>query len=274
MNFSAYHSHTNFSDGKNTMEEMVQAAIALGMDAIGISDHSFTPCDTSYCMKLEDYPAYLAELDRVKAKYADRITVLRGIELDYDSDPAITENLDYFLGSVHYLLYGDCERVYAIDHAPSEQYNCVEREHGGDVRGFIRDYFDTVVRHIEATRPTIVGHFDVISKFSEKYDLVDESDPFYQKTALEALEAVLKVTPVVEVNTGAISRNWRTRPYPADFLLKAIKEMGGELVLGADTHAVDTITCFFPESVEIIKNAGFDHILTLHADGFRPQPLK
>ncbi len=267
MNYCGYHSHTNFSDGKNSMEEMVQAAIDLGMPAIGISDHSDTPCDQSYCMKTAQYEAYLAELDRVKAKYADKITVMRGMELDYDSDPAIVEKLDYFLGSVHYLIFED--RVYAIDHAPEEQLNCIEREFGGDKLAFVRCYYDTVVKHIQQCKPTIVGHFDVISKFG----LMDEDDPAYQAIALAALEKVVKVCPVVETNTGAISRHWREVPYPAMFLLKRLHELGGEVILGADTHATSTIDCAFPLAVERVKQAGFDHILTLWPDGFRKEEI-
>ncbi|MBQ4612473.1 MAG: histidinol-phosphatase HisJ family protein [Clostridia bacterium] len=267
MNYCGYHTHTNFSDGKNTPEEMVRAAIALGMPAIGFSDHSDTPCDQSYCMKMEQYPAYLAELDRLKEKYADKITVMRGLELDYDSDMAFAKSLDYFLGSVHYLMYN--YKVYAIDHARDIQLDCINTEFGGDKLAFAKAYFDTVVKHIRRCKPTIVGHFDVLTKFS----LMDEDDPEYQKIALGALEEVVKVCPVVEVNTGAISRKWRDRPYPADFLLRGLREMGGEVILGADTHATDTIDCAFPLAVELIKKAGFDHLLTLWPDGFRKEML-
>ncbi len=272
MNYCGYHSHTNFSDGKNTPEEMVQAAIRLGMPAIGISDHSDTPCDQSYCIKTAQYPAYVAELTRLKEKYADQITIMRGLELDYNSNPAIVKQLDYFLGSVHYMLFED--RVYAIDHAhgpdgADNQRTCIEREYGGDQMAFVQGYYDTVVKHIRQCKPTIVGHFDVITKFS----LFDETDPAYRRIATDALEKVVAVTPVVEVNTGAISRNWRDRPYPADFLLRNLREMGGEVILGADTHAVDTIDCAFPLAIELIKKAGFDHILTLWPDGFHKEKL-
>ncbi len=272
MMYCGYHSHTTFSDGKNTPEEMVQAAIKLGMPAIGFSDHSDTPCDQSYCMKTPQYAAYVAELTRLKEQYADQITVMRGLELDYNSDPAITKELDYFLGSVHYMLFDD--RVYAIDHAhgadgADNQRACIEREYGGDHMAFVQGYYDTVVKHITQCKPTIVGHFDVISKFS----LFDEADPAYQRVAKDALEKVVAVTPVVEVNTGAISRKWRDRPYPADFLLRHLRELGGEVILGADTHAADTVDCAFPLAVELIKNAGFDHLLTLWPDGFHKEML-
>ncbi len=267
MNYCDYHSHTIFSDGKNTPEEMVKAAIARGMPAIGFSDHSDTPCDQSYCMKAEQYPAYLTELNRLKEKYADQITIMRGLELDYDSDMALAKELDYYLGSVHYLFFDN--KAYAVDHARDIQLDCINTEFGGDKLAFAQDYFDTVVKHIRRCKPTIVGHFDVIAKFS----LMDEDDPAYRRIALDALEKVVKICPVVEVNTGAIARKWRDRPYPADFILRGLREMGGEVILGADAHAVDTIGYAFPLAVELIKKAGFDHLLTLWPDGFHKEKL-
>ncbi len=262
-----YHTHTTFSDGKNTVEEMVQAAIARGMPAIGISDHSDAPCDPSYCMKLPQYPAYLQEIARVKEKYADRITVLAGMELDADSDLAITAKLDYFLGSVHYLIFDG--RVYAIDHARDIQQACIDNEFGGNRLAFARSYFAEVVRHVRRCRPTIIGHFDVITKFG----LMDESDPAYQRIATEALEQAVAVTPVLEVNTGGIARGWRTHPYPSDFLLRRLHELGGQVVLGADAHAAETIDFFFPQAAELIRAAGFRSLLTLWPDGFREEKL-
>ena len=37
---SDFHTHTNLCDGRNTPEEMVLAAIARGMDCIGLSGHA------------------------------------------------------------------------------------------------------------------------------------------------------------------------------------------------------------------------------------------
>ncbi len=266
MNYCGYHTHTNFSDGKNTMEEMVLAAIRLGMPVIGFSDHSDSPYQ-DYCMREADYPAYLAELNRLQKEYAGKITIMRGIELDSHSDPAIVTQLDYHLCSVHELVFED--RYYGIDHAASLQMDCINNELGGDKLAFARCYFDELVAHVRKNKPTIVGHFDVLTKFS----LMDETDPAYRRIALEALEQVVAVCPVLEINTGAISRKWREVPYPADFLLCALREMGGKIILGADTHAADTIDCAFPLAVELAKKAGFRSLLTLWPDGFHEEEL-
>lgn len=36
----AFHNHTNVSDGRNTLEEMAEAADALNWEYLGIADHS------------------------------------------------------------------------------------------------------------------------------------------------------------------------------------------------------------------------------------------
>ena len=67
------HTHTQFCDGKCTMEQMTQDAIAKGFVTLGFSPHSFTPFDTSYCMN--DTAGYAAEVKRLKEKYKNEIQV-------------------------------------------------------------------------------------------------------------------------------------------------------------------------------------------------------
>lgn len=266
MRFSNLHQHSTFSDGASTMEEVVRAAIDRNFVSIGFSDHSFTPCDTSYCMKLEQYEDYFAEIQRLREKYAGQINVLTGLELDYDSE-ADRSRFDYWIASVHYLLFDG--RCYPIDHTRQQQLDCIEHECGGSLLTFSRRYYADVVRNVTRSKPDLVGHFDVISKFG----LLDEEDPAYQKIALEALDEVMRVTNRIEMNTGAISRGVRQVPYPNPFLLKRILENGGEVVLSADSHRADTIDCHFRECVEQLKQLGFDHISRLTGSGWEQVPL-
>jgi histidinol-phosphatase (PHP family) len=266
MRFSNMHQHSVFSDGTSTMEDVVQAAIRKNFVSLGFSDHSYTACDLTCCMMPEQYPAYFAELRRLKEKYAGQIELLTGLELDYFSE-ADRSQYDYLIGSVHYLIFGD--RVYGVDHMREAQTSCIQLECGGNVYDFCKRYYDQMVRHITRSRPDIIGHFDVISKFGVIY----EEDPVYQQIAVEALDECMKTTSLVEMNTGAISRGWRTKPYPHDFLLKRVLHNGGEIILTSDSHHADTIDCHFTESLDILQNAGYDHVVQLRADGFRRVPL-
>ena len=66
----SYHIHSTFSDGKNTPEEIVLAAIEKGFIAIGFSDHGFTNYDLRYCMK--DQTGYVNEIKKLKEKYKNQ----------------------------------------------------------------------------------------------------------------------------------------------------------------------------------------------------------
>ena len=97
-----FHTHTRYCDGKNTPEEMVLSAIELGFDSLGFSGHAFTDIDLSYCMTPEKTEEYIAEINALKKKYAGRINIYCGAELDIFS-PDIGFDYDYTIGSVHYI---------------------------------------------------------------------------------------------------------------------------------------------------------------------------
>ncbi|MBQ7974646.1 MAG: hypothetical protein IJ300_03045 [Clostridia bacterium] len=48
------HTHSLYCDGKNTLEELTEAAIERGFSSIGFSGHCYTPFDSSYCMSIEN----------------------------------------------------------------------------------------------------------------------------------------------------------------------------------------------------------------------------
>ena len=105
-----YHTHSTFCDGKCTPEEMVQAAMAKGMSAIGFSGHGYTEFDLRYCMK--DTAGYCREIRRLQEAYKGKIQVYLGIEEDA-WHPANRADFDYIIGSCHY--YCVDGKYYPID---------------------------------------------------------------------------------------------------------------------------------------------------------------
>ncbi len=103
------HLHTTYSDGANTLEEMVQAALAQGYEYLGVSDHS----QAAYYaggLKPEDIRRQHREIERLNQAYSGQIQILKGIEadiladgsLDYDAeDPRILQSFDFVVASVH-----------------------------------------------------------------------------------------------------------------------------------------------------------------------------
>ncbi len=261
MRFSNLHTHTTFSDGKGTVRENIESAIQKNMLSLGFSDHSFTACDTSYCMKLEDYEKYCAEVKALGEEYKEQLPVFVGIEKDYYSD--IDRSMfDYVIASVHYIVKnGVC---YPIDHSPKQQEDCRDEVFGGNILDMAKCYYEMVAEHAAACKPDVIGHFDVLNKFSI---MPEESDEYIRITE-EALRETFKHCKRFEVNTGGISRGWRTTPYPSFNLLTLLRELGGEILINSDSHHPDNLDFFFNESVQIIKKAGFESYSVLTPNGF------
>ena len=264
MRYSNLHTHTTFSDGKHDPETNILSAIEKNMCSLGFSDHSFTEPDTSYCMKKEQYSAYYRKIMELKTKYADVLPVYCGLELDYYSDLDFSLPFDYLIASVHYIVKdGIC---YPIDHSPEQQLDCIQNAFDGDLLAMVQCYFDMLCEHVERTRPTVVGHFDVITKFS----LMPEQDEKYIEISRNALKRILKTCTYIEINTGAISRGWRKVPYPSMDLLQLLLESGGKPVLGSDSHHQDNLIFYFDETVALLKQLGFKHVDRFNGHGFDP----
>ncbi|MBR3330473.1 MAG: PHP domain-containing protein [Mogibacterium sp.] len=339
------HMHTTYCDGKDTAEAMVLSAIENGLEFAGISGHSFTPHDQSYCMSREGTQQYIEEIRGLKKKYAGSINLLLGTELDRYSDTDLSP-YDYYIGSVHYLFSEEGrkkrEEILAR-HAGREDRSASDAEmealikfadwcpvddyaedlcrfafrKGGSCSGAGSDaeaagaaaliadpgerrermldiaelYFDTVGGVVAATGCDIIGHFDLITKFNEGWgfspagnvisrtrcgaaefvsDLFDTSDERYSAAWKRAIDrifddcaerykkgyrnrleklGVLEADdkPVFEINTGAISKGYRTVPYPTADQISYIKSKGGVLILSSDSHAAGTICYGFEE---------------------------
>jgi len=257
-----YHNHSTFRDGKNTPEEVILSAINKGFDAIGFSGHGFTEFDQRYCMK--DPPAFRAAIRELKEKYKEKIQVYLGAEEDAYA-PVNRDDYEYLVGSCHY-----CHKdgkYYPIDSGLDYFHKCLEL-FDGDALAVAENYYSYFCEYIVRRKPDIVGHFDLVTKFEEKepHDLF--GNPQYTAMAEKYLLYALQSDSLFEVNTGAITRGYRTTPYPSLELLHTLKKNGGKLILSADSHAADTIDFCFKEARELLKDVGFTHVYALYNGEF------
>lgn len=271
MTGCSVHTHSVLCDGKNTLSEMAEAAFRDGIRFFGASGHSHTPLPWDEGNVLPaDMTAYRTEVLRLREQYRGRMEVLLGLEWDSCSDVS-PEGFDYWIGSVHNLRDDD-GTAWCIDWDESHLAACCVQGFHGDFPALIRRYYHDAAS-VAAKKPTILGHLDLITKFNEGGVLFDETDRRYQQAALYALHAADPTATVLEINTGAISRGYRTTPYPALFLLKAWREQGGQVVLTADAHSADALTSQYDQAAELARAAGFDHTVVLTAQGWQDCPL-
>jgi len=250
-------------DGKDTLAEMARAAYEAGAVSFGASGHSHTPMpEDEGCVLPADMTAYRAEVLRLREEYAGRMDVLLGIELDNCAD-VTAEGFDYWIGSVH-RLRGPDGGWYTVDWDAEALERCRREAFGGDALMMAGSYYDEV-RRMAAMRPDILGHIDLIAKFNENGTFFDEEDSRYRSAALDALHAADPGETLLEINTGAMSRGYRSVPYPALFLLQEWREMGGRIILTSDAHSAGDIVYGYAQAAALAEAAGFDRstVLTL-----------
>ncbi|MGN1096010.1 MAG: hypothetical protein ACI4QR_06440, partial [Eubacteriales bacterium] len=97
--------------------------------------------------------------------------------------------------------------------------------------------------------------------FNEGGRRFDENDARYRRAALSAMEKLNNAGKIFEINTGAISRGYRTSPYPSPFLLGALSEMGGRVTLSSDSHTAKNIGFAFDKAEEIARSFGFEPLM-------------
>ena len=260
------HTHINMCDGKNTAEEMLLSAIGCGFDSLGFSSHSRTLRGLFW--ELDSEEEYKREITALKSRYGDRIKIYLGLEADYMSAGLFNpRDYDYIIGSVHTRLVG--EQAVAFDNSASETAKHIREVFNSEPLRYTGAYYELVADMPRRLDFDIVGHFDVVSKFSERApDLIDFEDKRYINQSLEALHAVREKKEFFEVNTGAIARGYKSVPYPAPHLLKEMKTLNCKLVLTSDSHSTDSLSFAFSETKEYLRSLGFDTLYYLGDSGF------
>ncbi|MBE6835336.1 MAG: histidinol-phosphatase HisJ family protein [Ruminococcaceae bacterium] len=255
------HSHTFFGDGKNTPEEMAAAAFSKGFKTYGFSEHSVLPWYESWCMTPYGQDEYIKKVNRLKKEYEGKMEIALGIEMDLNSDYTEKQlnQFDYIISSVHSVTSPDGKICYA-DASENKMVEGIEIMGGANI--FAEKYFENVVRASRREKADILGHFDLVLKYNQSAKFIDENAKWYRDLALSAAGEVAKSGIIVEVNTGAISRKARSIPYPTKEIIGYMNEKGVRFILSSDTHATDTLDCFFDGSIELLKSCNVKTLVT------------
>jgi len=242
-----YHMHSVLSDGENTYEQMVQEAIAKGLDEIGFSDHVCLKL-VDWAIRIEDIPVMTSQILDLRLKYKDQIKIRYGIEVDYfpgyESElKSLIESIpvDYVIGSIHFIddwnfdtdqsLYGKWtnDRLY-------------------------EKYFHLVQQAAQSGLFDIIGHIDIIKKFR----VYPESN---QDTLFEDTIKIIKANNlVVELNTGGMDRPCAEFT-PSAKLLELCFKHHVPVTLSSDAHREMQIARHYESAIELLSQIGYTDII-------------
>lgn len=192
-----FHAHTTYSDGAASLKEMGEAAREMGMQYLGITDHS----RTAYYAGGLQIPEVLRqhkEIDQLNAEWED-FKILKGIEsdiltdgsLDYPQD--ILDQFDFIIASVH------------------SQFNLAEEA-----------MTERIIKAIEHPSTTMIGHV------TGRLLLSRESYPL---NVYKIIDAAVANDVIIEINANPhrLDLDWRVLSYA--------KEKGLTVSINPDAHS-------------------------------------
>ncbi len=276
-NLTNYHSHCLYCDGRANMEDFIRFAISQGFSSYGISSHAPLSFSTAWTMEWDRMDDYLAEFFRLKAKYAAKIELVIGLEIDYlneDSHPGISAfqklPLDYRIGSVH-MLYSPQGRVVDIDTPADIFRQLVDTHFEGDLDHVIRLYYKNLLWMVELGGFDILGHADKMHYNAACYrpGLLDEL--WYDQLVSDYFAEIARHHYIVEINTKAYHDLGTF--YPNERYFTLLKELGVRVQVNSDAHYPERINNSRTEALFALKKAGFTTVVEWHNGQWKDMPL-
>ena len=249
-----YHVHSTFSvDCTIAMEDSCRAAIAAGVTEIAITDHvDHVPADPGYGYYRPD--DYLRELDRVREMFAGTLTVLRGMEVDYNDSTLelVTrfmekygELYDFVIGSVHY--YNNGAMIFPDYFA------------GRSLDDVYLPYFDQVERAVETGWFDSIGHLDLPKRYAPKTHRDFEPERFRERLN-PIFDKMIAGGVAFEINTSGLRQTPRTS-MPGPAVVRWYVDRGGQLITtGTDSHASQTVGAGLAKTLDMLTLCGLDAV--------------
>lgn len=251
------HSHTQFCDGRGTMDQFARAAADAGLLHYGFTPHSPVPFDTPCNMKADDVPAYLAEVERIRKKY-DTVQFYAGMEIDYlgpDWGPAHPYfaglDLDYSIGSVHFLpAKSDPSRFIDVDGRPERFVQYMHEYFDDDIEYVVEEFYRRSSAMVRAGGFDILGHLDKIGANASHYLPGIERRRWYLDALNALVDDVIASGVCVEINTKSLAQTGRL--FPRETVVARLYRAHVPLLVNSDTHYPDLINAGRPYALSLL----------------------
>ncbi|MCJ1264156.1 histidinolphosphatase [Lobaria immixta] len=217
---------------------------------------------------IELFDAYVLEATRLQSAYAPEIKIFIGLEIDWIRPSSMrwihdlleTRRFDLFVGSVHHV------HTIPIDY-DREMYVEARGRSGGTDQQLFENYFDLQFEMIQALKPPVVGHFDLIRLKSDEPNAdCLRWDAVRQKISRN-LDFIIGYGGLLELSSAAL-RKGLSEPYPAKSICQMYLTKGGQFTISDDCHSVDQIGANYGQLLEFAEETGIETWNYLTEDPF------
>lgn len=264
MVLANYHTHTKFCDGVEMPVVYVEEALKRNLKVLGFSAHAPVPFPSTWNLPRERYLEYKSIIQQLRHEYGSKLEIICGLEIDYIPElwsemKAYIEpsQLDYFLGSIHFIDAFDDGTRWTIDGSNEEFRKGWEEIFMKDSYAVISKFFGYTRTMIEEMRPPVIGHLDKIKMQYTSTCFVSENDPFYWLELVKTLEAIKAAGSIVEVNTRGMYRRNEEGLYPGFRALQYMAKMDIPVVISSDAHRPNELINLFDFAASQLVKAGY-----------------
>lgn len=280
MTRSNLHTHSLYCDGAAEPAVMLTAAREAGYEGLGFSSHAPVPFPSTWNMKWERLDDYLRDI-RLLREEQSGTDVFLGLEADYIPGVirpaewrAVVKDLDYLIGSVHYLGVLSDGTPWTVDFTAEHFAAGVTADFSGDPVAAAVEYFRRVAEMAEVDRPDIVGHCDLVKLFisGENPELLN--DPRWLHAERSMLESIAASDCVLEMNVKGIIRGTLQEACPSDRILTSAARRGIPVCIGADAHCPGELIVDWQSMEDRLRLAGFRERMVLTKSGWQSVGLE
>lgn len=293
MPFS-HHSHSGqFCPGhaSNTLEETIRTAVAKRMEVFALTEHMPRHDEDRYPEEIEmglnleksqaSHRSYFQEANRLREKYKSQVRIVIGFETEWIRPESLSlinsslasDKFDFFVGSVHHV------HTKPIDYDQAG-YEAARDIAGGSDQRLFGDFFDAQLAMLQATKPPVVGHFDLIRLKSEDPERSFQQWQDVWQRILRNLEFIASYGGLLEINFASL-RKGMSEPYPKDEIARVRRPfdyvvrllrlrqvfttMDGKFCLSDDSHGVGQVALNYHQCILYLERNYIDRIYFLEA---------
>jgi len=260
-----YHTHNEFCDGEGSIEDYVRTGVERGFAALGFSSHAPIPVENDWALDEKRLGLYLAELERQKSIWEDRIEIFKGLEIDYipgsqspDDSKWRELGLDFAIASVHSTCSLEQNPDYAcVDGSEDAVEWLLDNVYQGSFELLSEAFFSRIRELVQLGGFDVLAHFDLIKRGNSNGRYFSENAGWYRRHVSSALEALAASDKIMELNTGAICRFSLDMLYPSPWILADAAKQDIRIMINSDAHRPQDIDCHFEESIALCKDVGY-----------------
>ena len=270
-----YHIHCKYSDdSEEDVEKIIETAINKGIGEICFTDH------VDYGIKLDkdvfekidenakkdwikkigridlnvDYPNYFKEIEELREKYKDKITIRQGLEfgMQVHTIKDFQKLFDKYKEKFDFVILS-CHQV------NDKEFWTNEFQKGKSIDEYNAEYYEEIYRVMSRYSDySILGHLDHIQRYNETIYPFEKS----REIIVKILKKVIEDNKGIEVNTSSFRYGLKELTPERD-ILKLYYELGGKIItIGSDAHKAENVGEHIPYIQEELKKIGFIDICT------------